>query len=75
MNQPVKFPHWAVTIFSLLCLVQVKHWFEKMVELFHTQQKTFCWRGQRFSVLPNRSFIMDESLKVYGIVVNKNTFN
>jgi hypothetical protein len=74
MNQIIKFPQWVVTIFSLLCLVQVQHWFEELVT-FSNPDKTFFWRGQRFTVLPNRSFIMDDSLKIYGIAIANNTLN
>jgi len=75
MNQIIKFPHWVITIFSLLCLVQVMNWLDEAVESFHASQRTFYWRGQRFSILPNRSFIMDESLNSYGISANLHTFN
>ncbi len=75
MNQITKFPNWGITIFSLLCLVQVMNWLDEAVESFEAGQRTFNWRGQRFSILPNRSFIMDESLKRYGISANQYTFN
>jgi len=75
MNQFIKFPHWVITIFSLLCLVQVMNWLDEIVDSFEASQRVFTWRGHRFSILPNRSFIMDESLKMYGINANQHTFN
>jgi hypothetical protein len=75
MNHFIKFPHWVITIFSLLCLVQVRTWFEELVENFQQAKNNFNWLGQRFSILPNRSFIVDESLSIYGIKVSQHTLN
>lgn len=75
MNQIIKFPHWGIKIFSLLCLVQVMSCLDEAEESFTAGQRTFYWQGHRFSILPNRSFIMDESLKKYGINANMHAFN
>jgi hypothetical protein len=75
MSHFIKFPHWVITIFSLLCLVQVRTWFEELVENVRLAQNSFNWRGERFSILPNRSFIVDESLAIYGIKVGQHTLN
>ncbi len=75
MNQNNKFPHWVIKIFSLLCLVQVMNWLDEAVESFNIRQRTFNWQGQRFSILPNRSFIINESLKKYGINTSMQAYN
>jgi len=75
MNQFIKFPAWVITIFSLLCLNQVMHWLDEVLDFFEADQRAFNWQGQRFSILPNRSFIMDESLNRYCITANLHAFN
>lgn len=75
MNQLIKFPNWVIKIFSLLCLVQVMNWLDEFVEALEESQRAFTWQGVRFSILPNRSFIIDESLRMYGIRVNQHSFN
>jgi hypothetical protein len=60
------FPQWIITIFSLLCLFQVKCWFEEVIESFREGANHFIFRGSRYTFLPNRAFILDESLEVYG---------
>jgi hypothetical protein len=62
-----EFPAWIIIIFSLFCLSQVRSWFEEIVESFKEDETGFMYRGRRFAILPNRSFIIDESLHVYGI--------
>lgn len=47
------------------------NWFQEMIESIKENQHRFFWMGKRFDILPNKSFIMDESLKVYGISINK----
>lgn len=60
-------PEWIIVIFSLLCLFQVRGWFEEAIEEMSVRQNQFCWRGLQYTILPNRSFIKDESLAAYGI--------
>ncbi|MEO7767220.1 MAG: hypothetical protein ABIS01_07330 [Ferruginibacter sp.] len=67
-----KFPHWVVAIFSFFCLIQVRTWFEEIVECFNEAKKSFILQGQRFNLLPNRSFIVDETLKAYGLNLHYN---
>lgn len=67
-----KFPQWIIVIFSLLCLFQVRTWFEEIVESFNAGQTSFFLEGRRFTLLPNRSFIIDDSLKTYGLNINYN---
>jgi len=75
MNQIIKFPHWVIRIFTLLCLVQVMNWLDEALEYFKLSQRMFVWQGQRFSILPNRSFILDNSLSLYDINANQHAFN
>lgn len=70
MYRFTSFPHWVIAIFSFFCLVQVRSWFEEIIESFNVARNNFVFMGQRFFVLPNRSFIIDESLNVYGLHVN-----
>lgn len=42
---------------------------EQMIESFNEDQTSFNFQGNRFHILPNRSFIVDESLVQYGINV------
>lgn len=72
MYRFTQFPQWILVVFSLLCLVQVRTWFEEIIETFNTDQNSFILKGQRFSLLPNRSFIVDESLRIYGVNLNYN---
>jgi hypothetical protein len=65
-----KYPQWIIIIFSLLCLFQVRAWFEEVIASFNTGQNSFFLEGHRFILLPNRSFIVDESLKTYGLNLN-----
>jgi hypothetical protein len=51
------------------------NWLDEAVEALEQSKRAFYWRGQRFSILPNRSFILDESLKMYGISANQHAFN
>ncbi len=43
---------------------------EQMIESFQENQTSFNFQGNRFHILPNRSFVVDESLAQYGINVN-----
>jgi len=67
-------PQWVITICSLFCLKQVMSWFEEIIESMNENTSRFFWMGKRYDILPNKSFIVDESLKVYGygLVNNKN---
>lgn len=66
----IKVPVWIMVTFSLLCLFQVRCWFEEMVERVTEKARFFYWMGERFTIMPNRSFIIDKSLEAYGVPAN-----
>lgn len=72
MNQFVKISQWIIAIFSFLCLTQVRNWFEKIIESIVADCSSFVLNGKRFSILPNQSFIIDETLRLYGLNFNAN---
>ncbi|MCW3092781.1 MAG: hypothetical protein JWP81_3850 [Ferruginibacter sp.] len=65
-----EFPNWVIAIFSFFCLTQVRTWFEEITECFNEAKNSFMLKGTRYNVLPNRSFILDETLKAYGLDLN-----
>ena len=48
------------------------YWLKEMITNFKEGNNQFYWRGRRFDILPNRSFIVDDSLKCYGLTINQN---
>jgi len=67
MYRFTKFPQWIIHVFSLFCLFQVRTWFEEIIESLEARKNSFIFQGQRYAVLPNRSFIVDQSLNIYGL--------
>ena len=67
MNSLIRIPKWIIAIFSSFCLIQVMSWFEAIINSFSSDSITFFFNGQQFTLLPNRSFVVDESLNKYGL--------
>ena len=67
MKSLIRIPKWIVAIFSSFCLIQVMSWFEAIINSFSSEVNTFFFNGQQFTLLPNRSFVVDVSLKKYGL--------
>ena len=67
MNNLTRIPKWIIAIFSSFCLIQVKLWFEAIINSFSSDLNTFFFNGQKFALLPNQSIVVDESLKKYGL--------
>ena len=74
MHRFTQFPQWIIPVFSLFCLFQVRNWFEETLEAFSAASRSFVFRDRKYLILPNRSFIIDESLKAYGVQLNYNHY-
>lgn len=69
------YTQWIISIFSFFCLVQVRSWFDEIIDSYNDRKNSFTWGGLRYSIMPNRAFIVDQSLEQYGIKVNFHELN
>ena len=70
MSKFIKSPDAIVQIFNNLCLSHVKEQLTENLTYFGYNPGSFICDGQLYTIAPNKSFILDESLSQYGININ-----
>ena len=70
MYRLIKTPKPLSRFFNNLCLSQVKEQLPENLICYTPNPTSFVYDGHLFFLAHNRSFIMDESLAMYGIHLN-----